>query len=237
MNRRIVGAVALVLAFGVALAIFGGPFLGAARSPETAALAEVGARPDANAGSPGQEAYRFEVVAAESEALYRVREEFVNVALPVDAVGRTRQIQGHVVFDEAGTVIANLSSVRVNLASLQSDQARRDNFLRQNTLQTNQYPDAVLIPSEIRGLTFPLPAQGSVPVTIAGDMTIRNVTRRVEWTGTAHFDPQGMRIEATTAFTFQDFALQQPRVPFLLGVDETIRLEADVRFKRVDGQS
>ena len=237
MNRRVVGAVVLVVALGVAAAAFAGLLSGSSGSSQVAAQSEAGSRAVSDAAPAGAEAYRFEVVAAESEALYRVREQFVNVSLPVDAVGRTRQIQGQVAFDEAGTVIVDRSGVRVNLASLQSDQARRDNFLRQNTLQTNRYPEAVFIPAEVRGLSFPLPAQGSVPVTIVGDMTIRDVTRRVEWTGTAHFDPQGMRIEASTAFTFRDFSLEQPRMPFLLSVEDTIRLEANVRLRRVDARS
>lgn len=175
-------------------------------------------------------AYRLAVVSGESEALYRVREQLAGISFPVDAVGRTRQVSGAVVFDEEGRVIPELSEVRVNLASLQSDQSRRDNFVRQNTLQTSRYPDAVLVPTEVRGLTFPLPQEGSAPVTIVADLTIRNVTRQVEWTGTAYFEPGAVRIEAGTSVTFADFDLQQPRTAAVLSVADTIRLEANVRM-------
>lgn len=172
------------------------------------------------------------VNAQESSALYRVREEFVNVAFPVDAVGTTRDVTGVVVFDPHGAIVADQSSITVNLATLQSDQARRDNFIKNNTLQTAQYPEAHFVPTEIRGLPFPLPDEGQAPVTIAGELTIRNVTRPVEWSGTAYFTPEAMRVEAATRIAFDQFELSKPRVGFLLSVDDEIRLEADITFRR-----
>src|SRR5690606_34382214 len=206
-----------------------------APSTGTAASAGSGTSGSGTSGRAGTAsgpsgAYRLAVVSGESEALYRVREQLAGISFPVDAVGRTRQVSGAVVFDEEGRVIPELSEVRVNLASLQSDQSRRDNFVRQNTLQTSRYPDAVLVPTEVRGLTFPLPQEGSAPVTIVADLTIRNVTRQVEWTGTAYFEPGAVRIEAGTSVTFADFDLQQPRTAAVLSVADTIRLEANVRM-------
>ena len=191
-----------------------------------------GAAPSSDSGG----GYRFAVVSAESEALYRVREEVAGIPLPVDAVGRTNEVSGTVVFDAQGRVVRELSVARVNLNSLRSDESRRDNFVRQNTLQTSRYPEAVLVPTEVRGLPWPLPQEGSAAVTITGDLTIRDVTRCVEWTGTATFEPGAMRIEARTEFTFADFSLQQPRVPLVLSVEDLIRLEADIRFQLVDAE-
>jgi len=170
------------------------------------------------------------LVPEESEALYRVREQLAGISFPIDAVGRTRQVSGAVVFDAQGRVVPELSVVRVNVNSLRSDESRRDNYVRQNTLQTSRYPEAALVPVEVQGLTFPLPESGSTQVTITGDMTIRSVTRRIVWTGTAHFEPGGLRIEAGTSFTFSEFNLQQPRAAMVLSVADTIRLEVNARL-------
>ena len=180
--------------------------------------------------------YRFEVDASASETLYRVREQLVGLPLPNDAVGRTNYVSGTAVFDEEGRIVPELSEVRVAVATLRSDRPQRDNYVRYTTLEASRYPDTVLVPVEVRGLPWPLPQEGSAPVTIVGDLTIRDVTRRVEWTGTATFEPGAMRIEATTQFTFADFSLQQPRVPLVLSVEDVIRLEADVRFQAVDAE-
>jgi len=183
------------------------------------------------AAGPAAAGYEFHVDGANSEARYRVREELVGVALPGDAVGRTNWIAGTAVFDDEGRIVPELSAVRVNMATLQSDREQRDNYVRYTTLEASRWPYAVLVPVEIAGLPWPLPEEGSVPVTVVGDLTIRDVTQRVEWTGTASFEPGAMRIQARTQFTFAQFNLQQPRVPLVLSVEDVIRLEADIRFQ------
>ncbi|HLS89776.1 MAG TPA: YceI family protein [Limnochordia bacterium] len=172
------------------------------------------------------------VVPQESVALYRVREEFVNVEFPVDAVGRTSDVTGAVVFDAQGAIVPGQSAITVNLTTLQSDRAQRDNFIKRNTLDTARYPETHFIPTKIDGLPYPLPTEGQAPVTIRGELTIRNVTRPVEWSGTAYFTPDGMRVEAATQITFQEFEMTKPRVGFLLSVADEIRLEADITFRR-----
>lgn len=176
---------------------------------------------------------RFEAVPGASEARYRVREQFVNVSFPVDAVGSTRSIEGVVLFDEEGRVLPEASSLRIDLSTLRSDQSRRDHFVRSNTLQTQRYPAALFAPVEVSGLPHPIPVEGAAEITVAGDLTIRDVTRRVEWTGTAHFRPDGMRVEANTTVTFAQFLLEKPRVGMILSLADEIRLEAEIDFRRM----
>ena len=114
----------------------------------------------------------LEVDSEKSSALYRVREQFVNVEFPVDAVGTTQEVAGVVAIDASGAVLTDRSTIRVNLATLRSDQARRDNFIKNNTLRTQEYPEAHFVPTEIRGLSTPLPTEGNVPITISGMLTI-----------------------------------------------------------------
>ncbi|MCH1928023.1 YceI family protein, partial [Shewanella sp. C31] len=61
----------------------------------------------------------------------------------------------------------------VDLRELRSDQARRDNYLRQNTLETGRFPTATFRPKEVRGLPNPLPQSGKAAVHVVGDLTIR----------------------------------------------------------------
>jgi len=167
-----------------------------------------------------------------SQALYRVQEQFVNVRVPSDAVGISQVVSGTVALDETGVVVQELSSISVNLDALQSDQSRRDMFIKSNTLETRRYPEARFVPTEVIGLPAPLPQEGQADITIKGLMTIRDVTREVEWQGTAHFTPEGMRVTAQTMITFDQFELSRPRVALVLSVSEEIRLETDILFVR-----
>lgn len=179
----------------------------------------------------GADRVTYGVVSEESEARYRVREQLVGVDLPNDAVGATRAITGVLVL-EGNTVVSEASRFQVDLRTLTSDQARRDNFIRRNTLQTDRYPYAVFVPREVRGLPSPLPTSGEHTFQLIGDLTIREVTRPVTWEVTARVEGDRVIAQARTQFTFADFNLEPPQVPVVLSVDETIRLEIDVVLQR-----
>ena len=55
------------------------------------------------------------------------------------------------------------SRIQVDLSKLTSDESRRDNFIKGDTLQTNRYPNATFVPKQAEGLSTPLPTDGEVP--------------------------------------------------------------------------
>ena len=172
----------------------------------------------------------LEVVPSASEARYRVREQLAGVNFPSDAVGTTQSVSGTIALDRQGRPAPG-SKVTVDLRSLQSDAARRDNYLRERTLTTARFPTVEFVPHEIRGLPFPLPGAGRATVEILGDLTIRDVTRPTTWEGTVEFSGSTIRLQARTAFTFADFALPQPRVMSVLSIEDHIRLEVDLTLR------
>jgi polyisoprenoid-binding protein YceI len=193
---------------------------GALRAPD-AALAQ-------DRGAP----VRYGVVAEGSEVRYRVREQLVGLSFPNDAVGATSAIEGGVAFDTQGRLLAGDSRFTIDLRTLRSDEARRDNYLRRNTLETDRYPTVTFVPTEARRLRFPFPQTGSVPFELVGDLTVKDATRRVAWEATASFDGPRVSIRARTAFRFGDFGLRIPRVSVVLSVEDDIKLEADLVLRR-----
>jgi polyisoprenoid-binding protein YceI len=171
---------------------------------------------------------RYGVVAEESEVRYRVREQLVGLNFPNDAVGATSTVEGGVAFDGQGRVMPSDSRFTIDLRTLRSDEARRDNYLRRNTLETERYPTVTFVPTEARRLPFPLPQTGSAPLELVGDLTVKDATRRVTWEATATFEGPRVRIRARTAFRFGDFGLRVPRVSVVLSVEDDIKLEADL---------
>jgi polyisoprenoid-binding protein YceI len=158
-------------------------------------------------------------------ARYRVRERLVGHDLPNDAVGETKSLAGTIAFDAAGKVIRAASKFTVDAGSFVSDKDRRDGFVRGRILYADQYPSVTLVPTDVRGVSLPLPKSGTVPIEMTADLTVRGVTRPTIWKGTAQFTNGGVAGSAATAFTFSDVQLEQPRVPVLLSVADTIRLE------------
>jgi polyisoprenoid-binding protein YceI len=171
----------------------------------------------------------FIVAPTGNEARYRVREQLISLDLPNDAVGVSHDITGSLFVTPNGTVVGDSSRIIVNIANLKSDKSRRDDYIKQHTMDTDKYPTVALAPKSFVGLTAK-PGAAPSNFDIQADLTVHGVTRPTTWKVAAHADGSDIVGTATTAFTFKDFELEQPKVPFLLSVEDTIKLEYDFRF-------
>ena len=109
------------------------------------------------------EASAFAIVAEASEARYRVTEQLAGRSLPNDAVGATKAVTGAIVLGPDGQVVPGQSKVTVDLSKLESDSGQRDNFVKRNTLQVSQFPNAEFVPTRVEGLPRPRTASRSSP--------------------------------------------------------------------------
>ena len=173
---------------------------------------------------------RFVIGAAGNEARYRVREQLMGANLPNDAIGVTKTITGTILAYPDGRIVKDSSKIVIHLDSLKSDKDRRDGFLRRRTLETEKFPTVELIPTEIRGFNGKLPASGTATFQLLGDLVLKGVPHPTVWNVTARAEGTDIAGTATTAFTFKDVGLDQPKVPVVLSVADTIKLEYDFRI-------
>jgi len=173
---------------------------------------------------------RYVVAPTGNEARYRVREQLVSFDLPNDAIGATKEVTGTLVVDANGTVVRDSSKITVNVQNLKSDQARRDGFIKRRTMETDKYPIVELTPTLFRGITARPSGTEPMSFEMLGDLMLHGTTRPSSWKVTAHAEGDDIVGSATTAFTFKDFGLEQPKVPVVLSVEDTIKLEYDFRF-------
>lgn len=181
----------------------------------------------------------YAIVPEEPTARYRAQEELAQVGQN-EAVGETQAIAGQIGFDAEGKPVP-CSRIDVDLRTLKSDQAWRDNYLYKNTLETETYPLATFVLREVQGLNGPLAEGKEVPLTLIGDLTMHGVTKTVAWQGKAMLQgdtPTGeiMTGEAVTEFDMPDFAIEPPRVPVVLSLNERVRLEIDLTATKVMGE-
>ena len=172
------------------------------------------------------------LVSGANEARYRVREELANLPAPIDAVGKTQQVSGAIVLDKSGKVVPAQSKITINLASLTSDESRRDGFIQRRTLETSQFPNAIFTVTEITGLPAALPNEGDHTFMLTGELTIKDVTKPVSWDVTASFSPQEVTGSANTSITFEQFELDKPSVLIVLSLADTLKLEIDFTATR-----
>jgi polyisoprenoid-binding protein YceI len=203
-----------------------------AAKPATKSAAKAGAKATAPATPAASTAtfLRFVVAPTGNEARYRVREQLVGRDLPNDVIGVTKDVSGRLLVEPDGTVLRDSSKIVVQVATLKTDQTRRDNYLRRNTLETAKYPTVDVVPQTFSGITSPIAPGTSREFSLVANVTIHGVTRPTTWQVTARAEGKDVVGTAKTAFTFKDFSLEQPRVPIVLSVADTVRLEYDFRF-------
>lgn len=170
---------------------------------------------------------RFVLAAAGNEARYRVREQFVGVNLPNDAVGATSDITGALVLDETGQVVPESSRFVVDIRGLKSDSANRDRVIQGRVLETGKFPTVDVAVTALRGLPWPLPQTGEVAFELVADMTVHGETRPWTWQVAATPKDGGLAGTASTSFAFGEFGMPVPTSFRILSVEDNVRLEYD----------
>ena len=194
----------------------------AAASPAAAIIVTPGA---ANPDGP-----RYRIVAERSEAQYRARETFVNQPAPADAVGRTDDVDGEIQLDSESLLRGRILSMRIDLRTLTSDQSRRDNFIRQNTLKTDQFPYAEFRSTESAGPALFRPGEEAA-FQIPGLMTVKGQERTIVWEAKAKLDGDTITGTASARVKLTDFGLEPPRLA-ILSVEDEMTWQVDLVAER-----
>lgn len=165
-------------------------------------------------------------VASSSKTTVRVREVLAQIRLPGDATLTATGMKGTFVLNADGT-FAPTSKITADLTTLRSDQSQRDEFIKDNTLQTRRFPTAEFVPTKTSGLTLPLAASGDLAFTLTGSMTVHGVTKEVTFSVKGTRDGAKLTATATAdpAWKFADFGMTTPRVASVLSIEDQIRVE------------
>jgi polyisoprenoid-binding protein YceI len=159
---------------------------------------------------------------------YRVQEELANIGAQT-AVGRTPDVSGSLTI--AGTTITAVE-IQADLSTLKSDDDRRDGQLRQQALETNQFPTATF------SLTQPielgsLPAEGQVAqVTATGDLTLHGQTKSVQILLQAKIQSGVIVVTGSIEIQFSDYGIAKPQSFIVLSVADHGTMELQLFFSR-----
>src|SRR5438552_2299766 len=122
-----------------------------ARPTQTAVSAAAAAGQGTTTSAAAADPIRLVVDSSSSQASYHAREQLVGKTLPSGAVGTSKSVSGALVLGADGSVLTDQSKITVDLTKLQSDESRRDNFIKMDTLQTSRFPMATFVPNAVEG--------------------------------------------------------------------------------------
>jgi polyisoprenoid-binding protein YceI len=165
-------------------------------------------------------------IAPNSVVGYRVREKLGALPAQDDAVGRTSQITGTATLQKSGgTITASGANFTANVASLSSDQARRDNYIRTHALQNDQFATATFV--QTGGIPVPAAAeQGQkAQVSATGSLTIHGVTKQVTIPLDIQITGTHIQVVGSLQFPFSEFGMTPPSIGGFVSVESTATLE------------
>jgi polyisoprenoid-binding protein YceI len=168
-------------------------------------------------------------IANGSKAVVSVTEQLADRQNLSDAVLTSDKMTGEFTLQPDGT-FAPSSKIVVDLTALSSDSRQRDNFIKMDTLNVRQFPNATFVPTRTEGLTLPLPASGDLAFKLTGQMTVHGVTKEVSFDVKAKRSGSDLTATATVtpAMQFGTFGMTQPRVFTVLSIKDEIRLQVQL---------
>lgn len=157
---------------------------------------------------------------------YRVQEQLAGIGANT-AVGRTPDVSGTLTL--SGTTVTAVE-VTANLATLKSDDDRRDNSLRRQALETTRYPTAIFKLSEPIEIGS-LPGDAATfSATAKGELTLHGATKPVTIALKATRGGGMITITGSTTITFADFGIEKPTSFIVLSVDDHGVMELQLHF-------
>jgi len=184
-------------------------------------------------GAGADETHTFVVIVAESEARYVVNEEFFADALAkygiqagrVVVTGLTPGVSGELQFNFAQTDLLEAASFTINMAGLRTDRNLRDEWLQDNAIQTNRFPEARFVATSVSGLPASYTEGQEISFQLHGDLTIRDMTNPVTFEVTAVLSGDTIRGTAVRQMQMTDFGIDPPHFANTLTVANDFRIE------------
>ncbi|NDJ59623.1 MAG: YceI family protein [Chloroflexi bacterium] len=171
----------------------------------------------------------FRIVPAESEARYLIEETLLGNRITV--VGSTQEVAGDVIVNFLSPAGSQLGTIAVNARTFQTDDARRDQAVRGRILLSAQdeFEFITFAPTALIALTGdPVAVGDTVEFEIAGDLTVREVTREVIFTASVTIaTPERIEGLVTTEIFYPDFNLVINAPPTISDIAQTIGLEVE----------
>jgi polyisoprenoid-binding protein YceI len=235
-NRRtliatVVGGALILGAAGVGILYF---VVFAGSSPQKLALSSPAPSTSASASSSDAAAAAGTwTVGSGSQAGYRVREQLASLAAPSDAVGRTSAVTGTLTLTQAAsgyTVAA--AAFTVDVSKLTSDQARRDQRIHSQGLESDRYPSATFTLTSPIALTADAAGGQTIHVSAGGDLTIHGVTKSVIIPIDARLTGSKIELVGSITFPFSQFGMTPPSIGGFVTVQNNATMEFQLVLTR-----
>lgn len=172
----------------------------------------------------------FEIDSAESEVTFSLDE--ILRGLPTIVIGNSRQVAGQIAVNFENPSISQLGPILINARTLATDNEFRDKAIHGFVLDTEAYEYITFKPTAVNGLPEQFMADVPSSVQIEGDLTIREITLPVIFSGSVTANGRTkLTGSATAQIDRAAFQLQIPDTPGVANVSEQVLLTIHIVAK------
>jgi polyisoprenoid-binding protein YceI len=178
----------------------------------------------ATSGAPSADQVLFQIVPEQSEARFRLDE--VLRGEPKTVIGKTNQVAGQIAINPKDLSASQIGKIQINARTLATDEDRRNRAINNFILQTDSFEMISFEPTSISGLSGSGAVGQPYSFDIAGNLTIRDVTKPVVFKAQVQAESDKKLVgSASTTIKRADYNLNIPNVPFVANVSEDVALE------------
>ncbi len=146
-------------------------------------------------------------IAEGSEVGYRVAE--VLFGIDTEGVGRTESVTGSITLDDTSIISAEFT---VDVASMRSDDGRRDGQFRGRIMETDEFPTATFNLTQPVDLRVSATEGATVATTISGELTMHGVTNQVSFDISAKVEGGRLGVIGSLPVVFTDYDIVDPSI-------------------------
>ncbi|MEZ5381099.1 MAG: YceI family protein [Microthrixaceae bacterium] len=150
-----------------------------------------------------------------------------------EAVGSTDVMAGDIAVNTDDPSASRIGEIVVNLETLESDSTLRDKRIRHDFLQSTEHPFATFRATEVNGLSTSSDSEAG-ELEITGDLTIRDISKPVTFTGAASLDGSTLTATAEGQVLMSDYGIGPIHVAGLAHTEDEVGFSLDLAAAEVE---
>jgi polyisoprenoid-binding protein YceI len=191
-----------------------------------AATSEGTTAPQAGASASGTVV--FSLVPEESKLTYEVGETFIEQGNVFNvAVGTTSGVTGDIQVNFDDPKQTTMGTMTVDVSGFTSDSGRRDNAIRDRFLQSSQFPTVTFVPTVIEGMPETIQPGVEYPLTIRGDLTIRDTTKPATFDAKVTWQDDALTGQALTTVLMSEYGFGPISILNMLETQDEVKITLD----------
>ena len=168
----------------------------------------------------------YEISQADSQVRFVLDEELRGQ--PTTVTGVTDQVAGEIAIDLNDLASTQVGVIQINARGLATDNNFRNRAIQNQILDTGSHEFITFSPTSINGLPASIAIGEEVNFSLAGDLTIRDITVPVLFDVIATAVSEDQLVGTASAIVVRaDYGLEIPSVPNVANVEEQVELTID----------